>query len=47
MRKKIVRCEDLSPTYRQIIKEKNEGYKFFNCTKKWKIIKQKQVKYEL
>jgi len=41
MRRGIVRCEDLSPTYKQIIKEKNKGYVFVNCTKEWKIVKQK------
>ena len=41
MKRKITRCEDLSPIYRQIIKEVNKGWKFIPCEKTKKIIRVK------
>jgi hypothetical protein len=39
MKRKILRCEDSSPIYRQILKEKLQGYKFMPCNKTKRIIK--------
>jgi len=39
MKRRIIRCEDSSPIYRQILKETLQGYKFVPCGKTKRIIK--------